>query len=314
MDEYQDVGPDQYELISALAGRSLADEEGKLTLFAVGDDDQNIYAFDGASVEYIRRFETDYAAKPAYLTENYRSTGHIISAADLLIAAASQRMKREHPIVIDRGRQKSPPGGAGMLWTLSLKDASKCCQQAAQLTQAMAVMGELERLSHQIPSWDWAKVAVISREWKFLQPLRSYCEMQQIPVQMAKKKQSSFGDCGKPKPWSVGCDAGARNLSTRSNQAMAGWAGSRSLVGLYCARRWRNTLLRHATQNFRSPISRMAGRMGTRCPPQADGLMLLAAHRAKGLEFDHVVVLDGGWDKVDEDEDRDARGGYTTWP
>jgi len=66
VDEYQDIGPDQYELISALAGRTQADADGKLTLFAVGDDDQNIYAFSGASVEFIRRFEADYAAKPAF--------------------------------------------------------------------------------------------------------------------------------------------------------------------------------------------------------------------------------------------------------
>ena len=45
VDEYQDIGSDQYELISALAGRTLEDQAGKLTLFAVGDDDQNIYAF-----------------------------------------------------------------------------------------------------------------------------------------------------------------------------------------------------------------------------------------------------------------------------
>ena len=36
------------------------------------------------------------------------------------------------------------------------------------------------------------------------------------------------------------------------------------------------------------------------------GLLLLTAHRAKGLEFDHVAVLDGGWDKVDKGEDPDA--------
>jgi len=36
------------------------------------------------------------------------------------------------------------------------------------------------------------------------------------------------------------------------------------------------------------------------------GLMLLTAHRAKGLEFDHVAVLDGGWDRTDRNEDRDA--------
>jgi len=68
VDEYQDIGADQYELISALAGRTLEDAERKLSLFAVGDDDQNIYAFAGESVEYIRRFQADYASKQVFLT------------------------------------------------------------------------------------------------------------------------------------------------------------------------------------------------------------------------------------------------------
>ena len=63
VDEYQDVGKLEYELIAAIAGRSLDDPDSRLSLFAVGDDDQNIYAFGGASVEYIRRFEADYAAR-----------------------------------------------------------------------------------------------------------------------------------------------------------------------------------------------------------------------------------------------------------
>ena len=70
VDECQDIGPDQYALISALAGRTLADEDEKLSLFAVGDDDQNVYAFNRSSVEFIRRFEADYGARPAFLTDN----------------------------------------------------------------------------------------------------------------------------------------------------------------------------------------------------------------------------------------------------
>ena len=57
VDEYQDVGPGEYDLIASVAGRSIQDRDSRLSLFAVGDDDQNIYAFAGASVEYIRRFE-----------------------------------------------------------------------------------------------------------------------------------------------------------------------------------------------------------------------------------------------------------------
>jgi len=63
VDEYQDIGPEQYDLISALAGRTRKDEDGKLSLFAVGDDDQNIYSFAGASVEFIRRFADDYRSE-----------------------------------------------------------------------------------------------------------------------------------------------------------------------------------------------------------------------------------------------------------
>ena len=68
--------------------RSPTSGERKLTLFAVGDDDQNIYDYAGASVKYLRRFEEDYKAKTVYLTQNYRSTGHIIDAANAWIASA----------------------------------------------------------------------------------------------------------------------------------------------------------------------------------------------------------------------------------
>ena len=111
VDEYQDIGPDQYELIAALAGRTLAEADDRLTLFAVGDDDQNIYAFNGSSTEFIRRFEADYGARPAYLTDNYRSTGNIITAANSLIEPARRRMKAGHPIHINRARTQDSPGG-----------------------------------------------------------------------------------------------------------------------------------------------------------------------------------------------------------
>ena len=108
VDEYQDIGPDQYDLISALAGRTLAEEDDKLSLFAVGDDDQNVYAFNGSSTEFIRRFENDYGARPVYLTDNYRSTANVIAAANFVIEPAHQRMKADHPIAINRAPGAEP--------------------------------------------------------------------------------------------------------------------------------------------------------------------------------------------------------------
>ena len=74
----------------------------------MGDDDQNIYAFNGSSVEFIRRFEADYGASPAFLTANYRSTNHIIQAANAVIepATAAHEERTIRSISIERG-----PGG-----------------------------------------------------------------------------------------------------------------------------------------------------------------------------------------------------------
>ncbi|MCE2459156.1 MAG: UvrD-helicase domain-containing protein, partial [Pseudomonadales bacterium] len=185
VDEYQDVDEEQYQLISALAGRTLTGGERKLTLFAVGDDDQNIYAYAGASVKYLRRFEEDYKASTVYLTQNYRSTGHIIAAANAWIESARERMKAEHPIVIDRSRRRKPKGGdwesrdavgRGRVQILRVRGDGR--------SQAMAALAELRRLADLDPDWDWRTSAVIARNWRYLDPLRSLCERDAIPVQM----------------------------------------------------------------------------------------------------------------------------------
>ncbi|MCK5479193.1 MAG: UvrD-helicase domain-containing protein, partial [Methylococcales bacterium] len=110
VDEYQDIDELQYQLISALTGRN-QDEDSKLTILAVGDDDQNIYQFRGANVGFIRQFEQDYQATKQYLVENYRSSAHIIEVANQLIQANQDRMKQQHPIRINQGRKSLASGG-----------------------------------------------------------------------------------------------------------------------------------------------------------------------------------------------------------
>lgn len=104
VDEYHDLGPEQYELIAAIAGPSL-DRDERLGLFAVGDNDQNVYAFSGASVRFIRRFEQDYGAGVVFLTDNYRSTAHIVVASNTVIEPAAGRMKAGRSIRTDRLRR-----------------------------------------------------------------------------------------------------------------------------------------------------------------------------------------------------------------
>ena len=79
VDEYQDTNGLQYELLKLLAG-----EAGLFT--AVGDDDQSIYGWRGATVENLKRLPADYPRlKVIALEQNYRSTGSILRAANAVI-------------------------------------------------------------------------------------------------------------------------------------------------------------------------------------------------------------------------------------
>jgi DNA helicase-2/ATP-dependent DNA helicase PcrA len=86
VDEFQDTNTLQYKWLTLLAG-------GGASLFAVGDDDQSIYAFRGANVGNMADFERDYARGTVIrLEQNYRSYGHILDAANALITHNSGRL------------------------------------------------------------------------------------------------------------------------------------------------------------------------------------------------------------------------------
>ena len=86
IDEFQDTNQLQYQLIKLLAGSS-----NHVTV--VGDDDQSIYSWRGAQVENIRAFSQDFQpAQTTRLEQNYRSTQHILTAANQLIAHNNNRL------------------------------------------------------------------------------------------------------------------------------------------------------------------------------------------------------------------------------
>ena len=86
IDEFQDTNQLQYQWLKLISGKSAK-------LFAVGDDDQSIYAFRGAKVANLQSFIGDFAVKdPIRLEQNYRSTPNILTAANVVISNNSGRI------------------------------------------------------------------------------------------------------------------------------------------------------------------------------------------------------------------------------
>ena len=100
VDEYQDTNHAQYRLIAELVGRpGESDAPGRVPpgeLVVVGDSDQSIYAFRGATVRNIVEFSSDFPnARQIVLDQNYRSTQTILSAANAVIARNTDRQAKK---------------------------------------------------------------------------------------------------------------------------------------------------------------------------------------------------------------------------
>ena len=93
VDEFQDTNRLQYLWLKLLASDGAADGA---KLFCVGDDDQSIYRFRGAEVGNMRAFEREFQVEEVIrLEQNYRSCGHILAAANAIIANNRERLGKQ---------------------------------------------------------------------------------------------------------------------------------------------------------------------------------------------------------------------------
>ena len=175
------------------------------------------------------------------------------------------------------------------------------------IMQAQVVMAELQRLANQATDWSWSNCTVIAREWRYLNPIRSLCELEGIPVQMANEDVSStwlLRETQSLLKWLQERDT----ASVRYNDIAEWFSRQRSnewteLIGQAAAEFELEFGDRHApVDHFREWLAEWSRDVQRR----QQGLLLLTAHRAKGLEFNHVALLDGGWNRVGRDDDPDT--------
>lgn len=164
VDEYQDTNHAQYVLVRALVGDG-SDGVTPAELTVVGDSDQSIYAFRGATIRNIEEFERDFTgARTILLEQNYRSTQNILSAANAVIARNTGR----------RAKNLWTASGDGALITLDAADSEH--------DEARFVVGEIDRLADS--GVEWGDVAVFYRTNAQSRALEELLVRQGIPYRV----------------------------------------------------------------------------------------------------------------------------------
>ncbi|MFW5443961.1 MAG: RecQ family ATP-dependent DNA helicase [Methylococcaceae bacterium] len=307
VDEYQDIDALQYQLISALTGRN-QDEDSKLSIMAVGDDDQNIYQFRGANVGFIRQFEQDYQARKHYLVENYRSSTHIIDAANQLIQTNQDRMKQQHPIRVNQGRKGLAAGGRWEKLDPLAKGRVQIISCYDEMHQAKRLVQELLRLRQLDNSLDWSQCAILSTEWRLLNPVRAYLEAEAIPLSLALPKQSQ------PPAFRIRENLSLLNAIKQSTDSLckaSDWLD-------YLHRQQQNIWLKQLqlllqqwqteTDNATTSKQQLLEYLYESLAEQrrdsrlGQGVFLSTIHSVKGMEFSHIFILDGGWSAAKTEE------------
>lgn len=159
VDEFQDINDAQYDVLKLLAGDCM-------NVFAVGDDDQSIYAFRGAKPSLMQKFLKEYrGCKRVNLTMNYRCCEKVIRCADNCIRHNADRLER--PI------QRHLPSKSGGIVEVNYEENT--------ISQAEFVCKTIERLIKE-GGYTYDDVAILYRSEHCVTMLRDVMSMHHIPV------------------------------------------------------------------------------------------------------------------------------------
>lgn len=315
IDEYQDIDASQAELVSAMAGRLVSDGR-KLSVLAVGDDDQNIYGFRGADTRFIQEFAASYDAEQRTLVENFRSTHAIVDAANHLIAKAPHRLKVKNPIRVNGERQTDPYGGQweNIDHVLS-RGRVRIVYCDGPLGAGDFVADDALRLAGLRPSGSLDDFAVLGRTRSELHPVREAFRM--------RNKQCK---------WTLGSQNALPMYAVREFASLRLWLRDRAgtelrVSDLIDAHAWlsepghnpwaRAVLLEldaWDVEHGDAPVTAGALELAMRdavadartTQTIGQGVTVTTIHSAKGLEFPHVYVLPGDLREGLSPADREA--------
>ncbi|MDB5166267.1 MAG: uvrD [Candidatus Saccharibacteria bacterium] len=176
LDEFQDTNDAQLRLVELLTDSPV--NEGRPNVLAVGDDDQAIYAFQGANYSHMLQFKEmyrDVAVIP--LVENYRSAADILKTAENISGQIGERLQSRLP-AIDK--------------TLKAANAAipaATIERLEYVTDVSQYAGVVEKIKHLIEQGTApSEIAVLAPQHRYLVPLLPYLREAAIPVYYEKRE------------------------------------------------------------------------------------------------------------------------------
>lgn len=173
IDEFQDTTDGQYRLIKQLSGSAFKN------IFAVADDDQLIFEWNGASSKQLDRFCAEFKASQIQLPTNYRCPSSIVVAANRLVLHNKQRASGKLPLEAARTTTRFPP------------------EQHIRVTRFDADDEEFSGIAADIQSLGrehWSSVAVIARTNAVLERMRTALVSAGVPAAIAQRRDEFRSD------------------------------------------------------------------------------------------------------------------------
>lgn len=303
VDEFQDIDEYQYELIGLLADlqeakpleENITDNkpsnnpssyEQRGYLMVVGDDDQNLYAFRGASIKFIQQFETHYhinVAQKYYLLNNYRSADNIVNLANDFI---HQSLPQADRLKDADNRVKS----MHLHPNLPIRYGVFCQPQGIDMASWVAhdIQDKLAEFKHLTPT---PTIAILAPQWRDFDAIQHYLENLGINSQRYNENEQLI-----PLHSFIG-QALYRFLDKERLTVISGqvtdflenWQKDQCLNPLDKA--WQ-AILRCSADLANVTYEQVLQRLETAHYDSQTSVYLLSYHSAKGMEFDHVYVID----------------------
>ncbi|BBY79594.1 DNA helicase [Mycolicibacterium pulveris] len=284
VDEYQDVTPLQQRVLDAWLG-----DRDDLTV--VGDANQTIYSFTGATPRYLLDFSRRFPdAAVVRLERDYRSTPQVVSLANRVIAGARGRMAGSKLHLV--GQRAPGPNPTFAEYSDEVAEANGVAKKIKRLIDAgtePAEIAVLYRINAQSDVYEEALTeAGIPFQVRGGEGFFSRQEIRQALVALQRAAERGTDDDG-PLPDAVRAVLGPLGLSTEppaGTKARERWEALTALAELVD-----EEVAQRPSLDLRALLAELRQRADARHPPVVQGVTLASLHAAKGLEWDAVFLV-----------------------